>query len=215
MPRGGASGDKGRGASTWPFTVDSCSTAECPQSRRDDAAVLQLPIVVSSDTSADNIQPPVQAQPPIVVDLDSSIESLPNIDPRPQWQLPVAPLQDLGHLDITAEFVAPLQHQALREAYVLLHCLQLPPLQPLSPPPEPQLCPPTPPPEQEVDRAGLEAAVAGLDHLELEIEFPPPLALQQPAVVPRPDHVPVNFQPLQRMPPVDWAMVAYALFAVA
>ena len=83
------------------------------------------------------------------------------------------------------------------------------------PPPQPQLRPPTPPPEQEVDWAGLEAAVAGFDHLELEIEFPPPLALQQPAVVPRPDHVPENFQPPQRMPPVDWAMVAYALFAIA
>ena len=176
--------------------------------------VVELPIVVSSDTSAENIQPPVPAQP-IIIDLDSSLESLPNIDPRPQWQLPVPPLQDLGHLDITAEFAAPLQHQALRGAYVLLHRLQLPPLQPLSPPPEQQLCPPTPPPEQQVDWVGLEAAVAGFDNLEIEIELPPPLALQQPAAVPRPENVPPQFLQPQQMPPVDWAIIAYALFTIA
>ena len=100
-----------------------CRRVELPQ------RVVDRPIVVSSDTSSDNIRPPILARP-VVVDLDSSIESLPNIDPRPQFQLPVPPLRDLGHLDITAEFVPPLQHRALREAYVLLHRLQLPPLQP-------------------------------------------------------------------------------------
>ena len=62
---------------------------------------------------------------------------------------------------------------------------------------------------------GLEAAVANFDELELHLELPPPLMLQQPAVVPQPDFVPVHFVPPQQMPPVDWAMVAYALFTIA
>ena len=105
-------------------------------------------VVVSSDTSAEDIQVPIPVQQP-VIDLDSSLESLPNIDHRPQFQLTVEPLVDLGHLDITVEFPLPLQHQALREAYVLLHRLQLPPMQPLTQPPELPPCPRTPPLEQE------------------------------------------------------------------
>ena len=46
---------------------------------------------------------------------------------------------------------------------MLLHRLQLPPLRPLTPPPEPPLRPLTPPQEQKVDWVGLEAAVANFD----------------------------------------------------
>ena len=74
--------------------------------------------------------------PPVIIDLDSSLETLPDIDPHPQFQLLVEPLPELGHLNITLEFPPPLQHQALREAFVLLNRLQLPLLQPLTPPPE-------------------------------------------------------------------------------
>ena len=118
---------------------------------------------MSSDTSGDNLPEPAPLRPIVLVDLDSSVESLPNIDPRPQFQLPVEPLVDLGHLNITAEFPPPLQHRTLREAYMLLSRLQLPPLQPLTPPPEFPLHPLTPPPEQQVDWEGLEAAVAEFD----------------------------------------------------
>ena len=73
--------------------------------------VVDEPIVLSSDTSAEGIVLPDQQPQQIVLDLDSSIESLPNIDPRPQWQLPVGPLRDLGPLDVTAECLPPpLQH---------------------------------------------------------------------------------------------------------
>ena len=117
----------------------------------------EAPIEVVSDASED-VLPPVRQ--PVIVDLDSSVESLPNIDPRPQWQLPVEPLQDLGPLDVTAELAPQLWSQTFRETYVHLQRLQLPPLQPLTPPPE---LPPraiTPPPEQDEGWVELEAAVA-------------------------------------------------------
>ena len=106
-----------------------------PSSARVDPNV---PIVLSSDSSAGDLTLPEPAsqQPIVLVDLDSSLETLPNIDPRPQFQLPVEPLRDLGPLDITLEFPSPLHHQTFREAYILLHRLQLPPLQPLTLPPE-------------------------------------------------------------------------------
>ena len=97
-----------------------------------------------------------------MVDLDSSIESLPNIDPRPQFQLPVEPLIDLGPLDVTLELPPPLQHQILREAYVLLQRLQLPPLQPITPPPELPSHTLTPPPDQE-GWVEVQATVATVD----------------------------------------------------
>ena len=52
--------------------------------------VVEGAIIVSSDTSAEDIVAP-NLTPPVVVDLDSSLETLPDIDPRPQFQLPVDP----------------------------------------------------------------------------------------------------------------------------
>ena len=167
------------------------------------------PIVLSSDSSGE--EPELQ---PVVVNLDSSLESLPNIDPRPQFQLPVEPPQELGHLNITLEFPPPLQHQALREAFVLLSRLQLPPLQPLTPPPEFPLRPQTPPEEQAIDWEGLEVAVAAFDEQQ-HLAPPPLLAPQEPDVVLCPQFVPAGFAQRPLLPQVDWAMVAYALFTVA
>ena len=101
----------------------------------DEDQPLPAPQLIDLDSSLEslpNIDPCPQFQLPIepvnnLAPLDSSIESLPNIDPRPQFQLPLEPLVDLGPLDITLEFPPPLQHQTLREAYVLLQRLQLPP----------------------------------------------------------------------------------------
>ena len=45
--------------------------------------------------------------------------------------------------------------------------------------------------------------------------MPQPLALQQPELVPVPQHVPLNFAAPQPMPPVDWAEIARALFSLA
>ena len=182
-----------------------------PPPRADPAA----PIVLSSDTSSENL--PLPQQQVVLVDLDSSIETLPDIDSRPQHQLPVQQLvepvsdQSLEDLDITREFPPPLQHQVLREAYVLLQRLQLPPLQPLTPPPERPL---TQPPVQEVDWVELEGGLAAFDALQQSLELPPPLILQQPAVVPFPQLVPFNFVPPLPLPQVDWAMVAYSLFLI-
>ena len=182
-------------------------------------------VVVSSDTSTEDLTLPDPEPQQQVIDLDSSLQSLPNIDPRPQFQLPLQQpaaigvvrdqsLEDLGPLDITQEFPPPLQHQELREAYVLLSRLQRPPLRPLTPPPEPPLRPPTPPLEQAVDWLGLEAAVADFDALQYLV-LPPPLVLQQPEVAPVPQFIPVHFAPPPPLLPVDWAMVAYALFTIA
>ena len=177
-------------------------------------ADLEQPIVLSSDTSdGDLTLPDLEPQPP-VVDLDSSLESLPNIDPRPQFQLPVQPLVDLGLLDVTIKLLPPLQHQPFREAYVLLRHLQLPPLQPVTPPPE---LPPrhsTPPLEQE-DWVVLEAAVADFDGQHHFVLAPPPLVLQQPEVAPVPQFVPLSFEPPQPLQQVDWAAIAHALFTIA
>ena len=169
----------------------------------------ELVVIASSDTSADDLPEP----PRPIIDLDSSLESLPNIDPRPQFQLPIQPLQYLGHLDITQEFSPPLQHQTLREAYVLLQRLQLPPLQPITPPPE---LPPralTPPPDQE-GWVEVEAAVATVDG-QRYVVFAPPLELQQPEVAPVPEFAPGHFVQPQQLPPVDWARIAAALFMIA
>ena len=131
-----------------------------PAPRVDPAA----PIVLSSDEE----QPPPQHP---FVDLDSYLESLPNIDPRPLFQLPVQPLPDLGPLNISLDFIPPLQHHTLREACVVLQRLQLPPLVPITPPPEfaPQL--PTPPLPRE-RWEGIEAAVALFDTPHQYFMFP-------------------------------------------
>ena len=70
-------------------------------------------VIVLSDTSSEDEGPPDQVPPP-VVDLESTLEALPDIDPRPQFQLPVEPLPDFGSPDITVELGPPLHHQALR-----------------------------------------------------------------------------------------------------
>ena len=161
----------------------------------------------------DSIRPPIRAEP-IVVDLDSSVESLPNIDPRPQWQLPVEPLQDLGPLNVTAEITPELRNPVFREACVLLHRMQLPPLRQITLPPElpPRLV--TPPPEQEEKWVQLEAAVAAFDG-QRYVLVAQPLVLQGPQVAPVPEHVPAGYQPPPPMPAVDWALVAHALFSIA
>ena len=135
-------------------------------------------IVVSSDTSLDDtdVEPP--PRPPIV-DLNSFLETLPEIDPRPQHQLPVQPLQDLGPLNVTAELLPPPRHQTFREALVLLQQLQLPPLWTITPPPE---LPPRaliPPPDQTVEWDAVEVGVASFDGREYAVLVTQPLALQQ------------------------------------
>ena len=172
----------------------------------------QPSVVVLSDTSEEDV-PPLIPQPE-VVDLDLSIESLPNIDPRPQWQLPEQPLQDLGPLDITAELLPQLHHQTLREAVVLLQRLQVPPLQKITPPPE---LPPrdlTPPPEQAVEWDVVEAGVANFDRRDYVL-FVPALELQQLQVVAVPELLPQRLAQPQPIQPVDWALVAHALFSIA
>ena len=173
-----------------------------PAPRVDPAA----PIVLSSDEE----QPPPQHP---LVDLDSSLESLPNIDPRPQFQLPVQPLPDLGPLNITLDFIPPLQHQTLREACVVLQRPQLSPLVPITPPPEfaPQL--PTPPLPREWWE-GIETAVALFDTPHQYFMFPP-LSLQRPDVVVQPEFVPQCFVEPRPFAPIDWAMIAHAVFAAA
>ena len=142
------------------------------------------------------------------MELDSSADSLPNIDPRPQWQLPVEPLIDLGPLNVTAECgPASLQHQVLREACVLLQHLQAPPLRTITPPPE------QPKPQQQEDWVELEAAVARFDGQEYLVVPRVPL-LQQPEVVALPQHVPAGFAAPPPMPAVDWAVIAGALFEI-
>ena len=161
-------------------------------------------------------QPPVEQ--PVLISSDTSVDDLPQLGPQ-QPAVEVidleSTLEDLGDLDITTEFPPPHQHQVLREAYVLLHRLQLPQARPLTPPPE---LPPhqlTPPPEQGVDWVGLEAAVAAFDPPQQHLVLPPVLVLQQPEVVPHPQFMPAYFAPPPPLPQVDWAMIAYALFTVA
>ena len=62
---------------------------------------------------------------------------------------------------------------------------------------------------------GLEAAVARFDVPQQLYAPPPQLMLQQPEVVRSPQFVPAQFAPPPQLPPVDWAMVAYALFTIA
>ena len=174
---------------------------------------VEAPILVSSDTSAEDLpQPQLQQRPIEVVDLDTTGDSLPNIDPRPQWQLPEQPLPDLGPIDMTAELAPQLQNQTFREAYVLLQRMQVPRLQQLTPPPE---FPPREialPPEQ--DEGWLELEVADFDGSRYVV-LKQPLALQQPQVAPVPEHVPAGYQQPPPMPAIDWALIAHALFAVA
>ena len=165
------------------------------------------PVIDLVETSFEDLDQPQLTPPRVLVELDSSLESLPNIDPRPQWQLPVAPLRDLGPLDVTAECQPPLQHQTLRDACVLLHCLQAPLLRPITPPPE------LPPLEREQDWVEVEAAVAHFDGQEYLVVPSIPL-LQQPDVAPVPQHLPTGFTVPPPMPEVDWAAIAAALFAV-
>ena len=196
------------------------------------------PIVLSSDSSAEDTEPP-----PLVIDLDSSLDSLPNIDPRPQFQLPIVPivdlaplnssldslpnidprpqfqlplepLVDLGPLDITLEYPPPLQHQTLREAYILLQQLQLPPLQPITPPPELPPRPLTPPRDGE-EWVELEATLTTVDGQQYLMLEPPQLELQQPEVAPVLQFNPAHFVQPPPLPPVDWAKIAGALFAIA
>ena len=169
-------------------------------------------MVLVSDASEEDVPPP--APQPVLVELDSSVESLPNIDPRPQWQLPVEPLQDLGPLDITEELLPPLRHHTLREAYVLLQRLQLPPLQPITPPPELQPLALTPPPEQAEDWDALEVGVANFDGHQYTV-LVQHLELQQPQVVAVPELVPQRLTGPQPIPPVDLALIAHALFSIA
>ena len=184
----------------------------------DDDLPLPEPPLIDLDSSIDslpNIDPRPQFQLPIdpIIDqhpLDSSLDSLPNIDPRPQFQLPVEPLVDLGPLDITVDYPPPLQHQTLREAYVLLQRLQLPPFQPITPPPEHPPLVLTPPPDQE-GWVEVDAAVATINGQDY-IVFPQPLELQQPEVAPEPEFVPGQFVQPQQLPQVDWARIAAALF---
>ena len=171
----------------------------------------QPQVVVLSDASEEDV-PPLVPQPE-VVDLDSSIESLPNIDPRPQWQLPEQPLQHLGPLTVTAELL-PQLHQTLREAVALLQRLQVPPLQTITPPPE---LPPhalTLPPEWAVEWDVVEAGVANFDGRDYAV-LVPVLELQQPQVVAVPELLPPRLAQPQPIQPVDWALVAHALFSIA
>ena len=177
----------------------------------DDDLPVPEPPLIDLDSSIDSlpdIDPIIDQRP-----LDSSLDSLPNIDPRPQFQLPVEPLVDLGPLNITIDYPPPLQHQTLREAYVLLQRLQLPPFQPITPPPEhpPRVL--TPPPDQE-GWVEVDAAVANINGQKF-IVFPQPLDLQQPEFVPEPEFVPAQFVQPQRLPQVDWARIAAALFTIA
>ena len=124
------------------------------------------------------------------------------------------PLQDLGPLNVTAELLPPLHHQTLREAFVLLQRLQLPPLLPITPPPE---LPPralTPPPEQAVEWDAVEVGVGNFDGQEYAV-LVPLLELQQPQVVAVPELVPPRLTEPQPVPPVDWALIAHALFSIA
>ena len=193
--------------------------AQPEQPRRRGRVEQQQPVLdgvidVSSDTSEDDVGAPVPA-PPMIIDLDSSLDTLPDIDPRPQHQLPVQPLPDLGPLDVTQDLLPPPRHQAFREAVVLLQRLQLPPLQPITPPPELQLRPQTPPPEEVEQWQALEVEVEDPDGHQYTVLVAQPLAVQQPQVVPVPEHVPAGYQPPPPMPVVNWALVAHALFTIA
>ena len=120
-------------------------------------------IVLSSDTSADNLPPP--RQPDVVqLDFDSSIDELPNIDPRPQHQLPV-------------------RERLVQPAYVLLERLQLPveQLPQLQQPQRPQMPPPEV--EPEIDWGELEEGLAAFDAPLPQQLGPLPLLPQPPLQV--------------------------------
>ena len=96
---------------------------------------------------------------------------------------------------------------------MLLQHLQLPPLLPITPPPELPRLDQDPPLNQSVDWVELEAAVATFDGQEYLVVPRSPL-LQQPEVVLVPQHVPAGFAIPPPMPEVDWATIARALFTV-
>ena len=199
--------------------LEYCGVRVQPQQRRlrlvPRPVAPDLPIVLSSDTSGEDLPQPEQLlQEDVVINIDTSEDELPNIDPRPQHQLPVLPLVDLGHLDVTYELEPPLEHQCLREAYVLLRRLQEPQLRPVTPPPERPQRDQTPPLDQE-DWVVLEAAVANFDGQQQVVFVPPPVMIQQPDVVPFPELVPATFEPPQPLQQVDWATIAHALFSIA
>ena len=98
---------------------------------------------------------------------------------------------------------------------VLLQRLQLPPLQPITPPSELQPRPQTPPPEEEEQWQAVEVEVEDPDGHQYTVLVAHPLAVQQPQVVPVPEHVPAGYQPPPPMPAVNWALVAHALFTIA
>ena len=184
-----------------------------PQPRRVQRVAAQpradpVPIVIDlAETSSEDLDQPQQVPPRVLVELDSSLESLPDIDPRPQWQLPAQQLQDLGPLDVTAEIAPPLENQTFREACVLLQRLQAPPLRPITPPPELPLL------DREQDWVEVEAAVAQFDGQEYLV-VPRIPVLQQPEIAPVPQHIPIGFAAPPPMPQVDWAAIAVALFVV-
>ena len=124
-------------------------------------------------------------------------------------------LQDLGPLNVTEELLPQLRNQTLREAYLLLQRLQLPPLQPITLPPELQPRAPSPPPEQVEHWHTLEVEVENLDGRQYAVLVTQPLAIQQPQVTPVPEHVPAGHQQPPPMPAVNWALVAHALFTIA
>ena len=98
---------------------------------------------------------------------------------------------------------------------MLLHHLQVTPLQPLTPPLELPVRHLTLPPEPEADWEALEEAIAGFDAQQQHLIPPPRLVLQQPFVVPQPQFEPVFFVPPPQLPPVDWAMIAYVVSTIA
>ena len=90
--------------------LEYCGVPAQPRRRRQPAPPreeVNPVIVVSSDTSAKDLPPPPQQQEEVQLDFDSLIDELPNIDPRPQHQLPV-------------------RQQVMQRAYVLMEWLQLP-----------------------------------------------------------------------------------------
>lgn len=175
--------------------LDYCGVPRPPPRRRrqplPQPPAIELPIIISSDESADDLPEPPQQPPVVVVDLKSSLDELPD-------------------LDITQEF-PPLEHQVFREAYVLLERLQDQSQRPLTPPPETEV-------DWAGLEEALADFDAPQHPLVLPLQqqlVPPPLILQQPDVDPYQEFVP---QPVLQPPPlpqVDWAMVAYALFSIA
>ena len=71
------------------------------------------------------------------------------------------------------------------------------------------------PPRDEGEWVELEATLATLDGQQYLLLEPPQLELQQPEVKPVPQFNPAHFAQPPPLPPVDWAKIAGALFAIA